>query len=91
MPSVGRAPPASTGSATLPGLDHDHAVLADRLALAREPNPGLDAAPLPDRHERRCMEKEAFRLGKKLYRRKPKKQARRLRIRQRVRQAIKST
>ena len=56
------------------------------------------ASPIPDwmrhlsliAHERRCMEKEAFRLGKKLYRRKPKKQSRRLRIRQRVRQAIKS-
>jgi|SRR5579871_3025565 len=63
------------------GLDHDHAVLAERLALSPEPDPGLMRhLALIDR-ERRRLEEEAFQLGAILYGHKPKRQARRLKLR----------
>jgi CHAD domain-containing protein len=62
------------------GLDHDYAVLADRLALSPAPDPGLMRHLSLIARERRRLEEEAFRLGAVLYRRKPKKQARRMRI-----------
>jgi CHAD domain-containing protein len=62
------------------GLDHDHAVLAERLALSPEPDPGLMRHLALIARERQRLEEEAFRLGTKLYRHKPKKQARRLKL-----------
>jgi CHAD domain-containing protein len=62
------------------GLDHDHAVLAERLALSPDPDPGLMRHLSLIARERRRLEEEAFRLGAALYGRKPRKQARRLRI-----------
>lgn len=62
------------------GLDHDHAVLAERLALSPDPDPGLMRHLSLIARERRRLEEEAFRLGAILYRRKPSKQAQRLRI-----------
>jgi CHAD domain-containing protein len=60
------------------GLDHDHAVLAERLALSPEPDPALMRHLSLIARERRRLEDEAFRLGAGLYRRRPKKQANRL-------------
>jgi CHAD domain-containing protein len=62
------------------GLDHDHAVLAERLALAPDPDPGLMRHLSLIARERRRLEDEAFDLGARLYRRKPKAQAGRLRM-----------
>ena len=62
------------------GLDHDHAVLAERLALSPEPDPGLMRHLSLIARERGRLEDEAFRLGTLLYRRRPRKQARRLRM-----------
>ena len=62
------------------GLDHDHAVLAERLALSPEPDPGLMRHLSLIARERRRLEDEAFRLGAQLYRRRPRKQARRLQM-----------
>ena len=67
--------------AELLGLDHDHAVLAERLALS----PGGDPALLHQlsliAKERRALEAEAFALGARIYRDKPKKFRRRMRLR----------
>lgn len=66
--------------AELLGLDHDHAVLAERLALS----PGGDPALLHQlsliAKERRALEAEAFALGARIYRYKPKKFRRRMRL-----------
>jgi CHAD domain-containing protein len=66
--------------AELLGLDHDHAVLAERLALS----PGGDPALLHQlsliAKERRALEAEAFALGARIYRDKPKKFRRRMRL-----------
>jgi len=63
------------------GLDHDHAVLAERLALS----PGGDPALLHQlsliAKERRALEAEAFALGARIYRDKPKTFRRRMRLR----------
>jgi CHAD domain-containing protein len=82
-----RLPRSVVGSAAgfarlgdLLGLDHDHAVLADRLALSPEPDPGLMRHLSLIARERRRLEEEAFRLGERLYRRRPTKQARRFKI-----------
>jgi CHAD domain-containing protein len=60
------------------GLDHDHAVLAERLALS----PGGDPALLQQlsliAKERRALEAEAFALGARIYSDKPKKFRRRM-------------
>jgi CHAD domain-containing protein len=64
------------------GLDHDHAMLAERLALA--PDDGALARQLTLIVERRQgMESEAFRLGDQLYGEKPKDFARRNRLKTR--------
>ena len=57
---------------SLLGLDHDHAVLADRLALSPAGDPALMAqlALIADR--RRELEAEAFELGEAVYGESPK-------------------
>jgi hypothetical protein len=66
--------------AELLGLDHDHAVLAERLALS----PGGDPALLHQlsliAKERRALEAEAFALGARIYRDKPKRFRRQMRL-----------
>jgi CHAD domain-containing protein len=54
------------------GFDHDHAVLAERLALAPDADHSLMRQLSMIAAERRALEKEAFALGAKLYDRKPK-------------------
>jgi hypothetical protein len=62
------------------GLDHDHALLAERLALApHDAALQRQLALIADR--RRGMEADAFSLGADLYDRKPKAFARRYRLR----------
>lgn len=63
------------------GHDHDHAMLAERLALSPTGDPALMRQLALIATERRSLEQEAFALGARLYRRKPKRYARRLRIR----------
>jgi CHAD domain-containing protein len=54
------------------GRDHDHAVLAETLALSPDPNHTLMRQLAMIAAERAALEKEAFALGKELYRRKLK-------------------
>src|SRR5258707_13010721 len=65
------------------GLDHDHAVLAERLALWPDPDPGLIRHLSLIARQRQRPEEEAFRLGPKLSRRQPKQRARRPRAEKR--------
>jgi CHAD domain-containing protein len=62
----------------LRGLDNDHALLAERLAIS----PSADRSLMDQRaliaRRRRALEQEAFELGEKTYARKPKKFMRRL-------------
>jgi CHAD domain-containing protein len=62
------------------GRDHDHAVLAEKLALAPDANPSLMRQLAMIAAGRRTLEKEAFALGEKLYRRKPAAFAARARL-----------
>jgi CHAD domain-containing protein len=55
------------------GLDHDHAMLAERLALSPEGDPALMQQLSLIAEHRVVLESEAFALGAKLYRQKPKK------------------
>ena len=55
------------------GQDHDHAILAERLALSPEADPALMRQLAVIASERRRLEREAFALGKSLYGEKPKR------------------
>jgi CHAD domain-containing protein len=63
------------------GLDHDHAMLAERLALSPEGDPALMQQLSLIAKQRVELEAEAFALGAKLYRQKPKKFRHQLRLR----------
>ncbi len=63
------------------GRDHDHAVLAEKLALAPDADHSLMRQLAMIAAERRALEKEAFALGDELYRRKPKAFAAKARLR----------
>lgn len=63
------------------GYDHDHAVLAERLALAPDADHSLMRQLSMIARERQALEKEAFALGERIYRRKPKAFARKARFR----------
>jgi CHAD domain-containing protein len=63
------------------GLDHDQAMLAERLALSPEGDPALMQQLSLIANQRLVLESEAFALGAKVYRRKPKTLRRQLRIR----------
>jgi CHAD domain-containing protein len=63
------------------GRDHDHAMLAERLALSPEGDPALMQQLSLIANQRLVLESEAFALGAKVYRRKPKTLRRQLRIR----------
>ncbi len=54
------------------GLDHDHAVLAEKLAIAPTDDPSLMEQLGLIARRRRALEAEAFILGAALYRQKPK-------------------
>ena len=60
------------------GLDHDHAMLAERLALSPTGDPALMRQLSLIARERRSLESESFALGAALYKRKPKKFARKI-------------
>jgi CHAD domain-containing protein len=74
-----RAPRLERLGETL-GLDHDHAMLAERLALSPEGDPALMQQLSLIARRRRALEAEAFALGARLYRQKPKAFRRRLRL-----------
>jgi CHAD domain-containing protein len=74
-----RAPGLKRLGETL-GLDHDHAMLAERLALSPEGDPALMQQLSLIANQRLVLEAEAFALGAKLYRQKPKKLRRQLRV-----------
>jgi CHAD domain-containing protein len=63
------------------GLDHDHAVLAERLALSPTGDLSLMRQLALIAKSRRAFEAEAFELGSWIYRDRPKAFARRVRIR----------
>jgi len=63
------------------GRDHDHALLAERLALSRSGNTSLMRQLALVAEQRRQLEREAFALGGAVYRRKPRAFARRIRLR----------
>ncbi|HET7717664.1 MAG TPA: CHAD domain-containing protein [Bauldia sp.] len=63
------------------GRDHDHAVLAEKLALAPDADHSLMRQLAMIAAERRALEKEAFAIGSRLYRRKPKAFAAKARLR----------
>ena len=54
------------------GLDHDHAMLAERLALRPAGDPALMRQLGIIAEERRGLEGQAFTIGASVYRRKPK-------------------
>lgn len=62
------------------GYDHDHAILAERLALSPEASHLLMRQLSMIAVERRSLENEAFAIGGKLYGRKPKAFARKARL-----------
>lgn len=55
------------------GLDHDHAMLAEQLALSPEGDPALMRQLSIIAEHRLALESKAFALGAKLYKKKPKK------------------
>jgi CHAD domain-containing protein len=55
------------------GLDHDHAMLAERLALRPTGDPQLMRQLGIIAEERRALESEAFAIGAEIYRREPKR------------------
>jgi len=63
------------------GYDHDHAVLAERLALAPDADHSLMRQLSMIAKERQSLEKEAFKLGERIYGKKPKTFARKARFR----------
>ena len=62
------------------GLDHDHAMLAERLALSPTADPALMRQLALIDHERRALEAKAFAIGARLYRRRPRRFGRQLRL-----------
>jgi CHAD domain-containing protein len=54
------------------GLDHDHAVLAEKLAVHPTADPALMEQLSLIAQRRRALEAEAFELGAKLYRKRPR-------------------
>ena len=62
------------------GHDNDHALLAEKLALSPTGDISLLSQLSLIASKRRALEAEAFSLGARLYRRKPKKFARKLKI-----------
>ena len=62
------------------GLDHDHAMLAERLALSPTGDPALMRQLSLIARERRSLEAESFALGAAVYKRKPKKFARKIKL-----------
>jgi CHAD domain-containing protein len=62
------------------GLDHDHAMLAEKLALSPAGDPALLRQLSVIAERRRELEKEAFELGARIYRRRPRSFARRIRL-----------
>jgi CHAD domain-containing protein len=54
------------------GLDHDHAVLAEKLAVQPTADPALMAQLSLIAQRRRALEAEAFKLGAELYRKRPR-------------------
>jgi CHAD domain-containing protein len=62
------------------GLDHDHAILAGKLVDAPPSEPTLSKQLRMIAERRRALESEAFNLGDDVYRRPPKRAARRLRL-----------
>lgn len=61
------------------GLDHDHAMLAEKLALSPNGDPALMRQLSIIATERKRLEDEAFALGAKTYRRSPRRFSRRIR------------
>jgi len=61
------------------GLDHDHAMLAEKLALSPNGDPALMRQLSIIATERRRLEEEAFALGARAYRRSPRRFSRRIR------------
>jgi hypothetical protein len=62
------------------GLDHDHAMLAERLALSPTGDPSLMRQLSVIAEQRRALEAMAFELGASIYRRKPRAFARRIHL-----------
>lgn len=62
------------------GIDHDHAMLAERLALSPIGDPALMQQLSMIAEQRHVLEAEAFALGKQIYKKKPKTFRRRLRL-----------
>ena len=82
-----RLPPSAAPAARrlqhlgeLLGSDHDHAMLAERLALSPTGDPALMRQLSVIAKERRALESKAFKLGAILYRDRPKKYARQMRV-----------
>ncbi len=62
------------------GLDHDHAMLAEKLALSPTGDPALLRQLSVIAERRRALEAEAFKLGASIYRRGPRSFARRVHL-----------
>jgi hypothetical protein len=62
------------------GLDHDHAVLAEKLALSPAGDPALMQQLSAIAERRRALEGEAFTVGARVYRRNARRFARRMRL-----------
>ncbi len=62
------------------GLDHDHAMLAEKLALSPAGDPALLRQLSVIAERRRGLEAEAFELGARIYRRRPRAFARRVHL-----------
>ena len=62
------------------GLDHDHAVLAERLALSPTGDPALMQQLSLIAKQRRALEAEAFALGASIYKAKPRRFRRRMQL-----------
>ena len=63
------------------GQDHDHAVLAEKLALSPTGDPALMRQLALIARERRRLESEAFALGAAVYRKRPRRFVKRTRLR----------
>ena len=62
------------------GRDHDHAVLAERLALSPHADHGLMGQLSIIARKRHTLEADAFKLGARVYAPKPKKFSERMRL-----------
>jgi CHAD domain-containing protein len=67
--------------AELLGTDNDHALLAERLALSPAADPNLMGQLAAIAKRRNAIEAEAFALGQRIYKRKPKAFARKYKMR----------